>query len=187
MPYKTLSTAEYVKPRYIDKLISRCAQLLVLGFIVSYGLSILLALPPPQSLNLTLTKLARNPYDVSEHGHLALLYAESTNQKLARYELQLTNSLQASFVTPVGNVLGETTKLAQARELLEIQPLKRRQDFAYWQKIVIDHPEYRDGWVQLSYIAFNEGNIKEVKLYLNKIRDLDPNYILSLPKPLQQL
>lgn len=187
MPHTSLYTAVSVKPRYIDRLISRCAQLLFLCLLTSFGVSKLLALPQSDRLNLTLTKLARNPYDLPEHVHLALLYAGSTSHDLARYELQIAEHLQTSFVTPVDNVLEETTQLFQTRDLLETQPLKRKQIFEYWQKIAIDHPLYRDGWVQLMYLAYNEGNIKEAKLYLNKIRDLDPNYIEMLPEVVKNL
>jgi len=52
-----------------------------------------------------------------------------------------------------------------------------------WKRIVEEKPEYRDGFVMLAWYAKELGKTDEEKTYLQKVKNLDPNY--ALPEVLQ--
>ncbi len=181
-----LKQQQVYKLRFIDIFIASFRRWIFLGFVMSFVLSILLKTPVTQELNLVLNKLSKTPYDPALHSKLTYLYSQTQDKAVARRELNLAQA-QFTFITPLHQVLGTTSDFSQAENLLDRFPVVKKQEFYYWQKLAIDHPQLRESWVQLLYLAYNEGSFNEAKLYLNKIRALDPNYILSLPLPLKQL
>ncbi len=48
--------------------------------------------------------------------------------------------------------------------------------YAYWMEIIRAHPDYRDGYFMVATLAYQRGNIREAREYLNKVREIDPNY-----------
>ncbi len=61
----------------------------------------------------------------------------------------------------VSQVLGATAKDEQHRD--------------YWKQIVKEHPDYRDAYIALAYIAYKEGETQEAVSYIHEASDLDPN------------
>lgn len=48
---------------------------------------------------------------------------------------------------------------------------------SYWQNIVGSHPDYRDGYFNLAIIAYRMNNFPDARMYVKKVKELDPNYI----------
>jgi tetratricopeptide (TPR) repeat protein len=48
--------------------------------------------------------------------------------------------------------------------------------YTYWVEIVRAHPDYRDGYFMVATLAYQRGNIREAREYLNKVSEIDPNY-----------
>lgn len=46
----------------------------------------------------------------------------------------------------------------------------------YWKKVVIDYPNYRDGYMQLAILTYQIGNMVASINYVEKVLELDPNY-----------
>lgn len=90
---------------------------------------------------------------------------------------QLQHSVQS--VIPQYNK-PESTKVLGAEENGTIENTATRQslntEYAYWQAIVDARPDYRDGYVRLTLLAYQLGKQSEAKSYLDTIRHLDPNY-----------
>ncbi len=48
--------------------------------------------------------------------------------------------------------------------------------YTYWMEIVRAHPDYRDGYFMVATLAYQRGNMQQAREYLNKVREIDPNY-----------
>lgn len=46
----------------------------------------------------------------------------------------------------------------------------------YWQGILQKHPDYRDGYLELSILEYQLKNYKAAREYVKKSLELDPNY-----------
>jgi tetratricopeptide (TPR) repeat protein len=54
--------------------------------------------------------------------------------------------------------------------------LEADQKTAYeWEQILVEKPDYRDGWLQLSAIYAKMGNIPKAQETLNRAKAIDPN------------
>lgn len=71
------------------------------------------------------------------------------------------------------NVLGSMTNGTQP-ESSTAQQLEH--EYARWQTIIKQHPDYRDGFYTLSLLAYQLQQIQEAKNYLSVVKKLDPNY-----------
>jgi Tfp pilus assembly protein PilF len=49
------------------------------------------------------------------------------------------------------------------------------QHVEYWQKLVADHPTYRDGFLELAQYAYEDGNLDLARAYIKKAKSIDPN------------
>ena len=45
----------------------------------------------------------------------------------------------------------------------------------YWQDVLAKHPDYRDGYIQLASLAYDNGNLTQTHAYLAQAQTLDPN------------
>lgn len=73
------------------------------------------------------------------------------------------NAINVS-INPV-NVLGATQ--TEKETVLE--------EYAFWQKIVREKPEYRDAYIALTSLAYQLSKPEEAKAYLTQAATLDPN------------
>lgn len=80
--------------------------------------------------------------------------------------LVLVNFLNVSL--PQTNVLGAQTE----KESLE-------KDYAFWQEVVKDKPDYRDAYLTLGSLAYQLNRREEGKMYADKALKLDPNNSLA--------
>ena len=126
-----------------------------------------------------LQQLAFHPDDAAAHVQLMKLYGSGKQNTEMEQEMAL---LTADAVS--AQVLGVADEIIEKSKSQPQQYFKRRE---YWLSKTTALPQFRDGWVQLAYLAFNEENFDEASFYLQKIKDLDPNFIELLPEKLQQL
>ena len=51
-----------------------------------------------------------------------------------------------------------------------------KQETAYqWEQILIERPDYRDGWIELAALYYNLGEKQKAKEAVARAKDLDPN------------
>ncbi len=159
-----------------------CVAFLCCLFIFSLKLKPVEMLP----LSQLLSDLSKQPFTLLPHIRLAHLYLTTGNARSAYQEWNTAQYVSNRPVEPI-DVLGETLEYAQVKKQLEENPEDIKRVISYWQKTALAYPNYRDSWVQLAFLAFNNGEINEVKNYLNKIKALDSNYNNSLPPELKSL
>ena len=82
----------------------------------------------------------------------------------------ILRNLHLAVISPVA-VLGTTDTQREARELRNA----KEQEFAYWQQVIVTHPDYRDAYIRLVALSYELGSPKETALYGEKLRQLDPN------------
>ncbi len=118
-------------------------------------------LDKPQNLKiqLKLTEILLANHQLNEAGKMLLL-AES-NQK---------NNPQ---------VLGETTNssltsLQQQKNLSDPEDIKRL--IVFWEKVVAEKPNYRDGYLQLAVLNYKIWQNEKAEEYLKKALLVDPNF-----------
>ena len=71
------------------------------------------------------------------------------------------------------HILGaETESSSQAR----VDYVTKTNQYAYWQSVVEQHPNYRDGYYALATLAYELRKYNEARFYLTKTKALDPNY-----------
>jgi tetratricopeptide (TPR) repeat protein len=110
---------------------------------------------------------SNNLIDIFTHPFSALVH-ENLAQTLQRSGWQTLADRELALVAELSPVLSaETTAKEQRREAETI----------YWQKILISHPDYRDAYIQLAAIAYQEGNLTQTHAYLTQAQNLDPNNV----------
>lgn len=127
-------------------------------------------------LSSLLAQTSEEPRDARFHLELAKQYMKLGNRPQAAHELILAKQLTAGEAS---NVLGETTHVE--RELIA-GPERLQKEQAFWQDVVNTYPNYRDGWVQLYVIATNLQQKQQANQIVEKIRQLDPNYVVTIPQ-----
>lgn len=122
------------------------------------GYNLLLIRARPVSLIQNIVMIFRQPGSASPHEQLAKLLWNTGARSIARQELRL-----AADLSP--NVLGASvdTSVQEAKSL------------RFWQDTVANHPDYRDGYIQLAALSYTQGNMKQAITYLQEAQALDPN------------
>lgn len=54
-----------------------------------------------------------------------------------------------------------------------------QKQYAYWQIVVSDHPDYRDGYYALAVLAYELGRNSDAVIFLRQVRAIDPNFVNS--------
>lgn len=73
------------------------------------------------------------------------------------------------------NVLGVSSDQDMVTNLKNQQGSLEK-EYAYWQSVVIAHPDYRDGYYTLALLAYELRRIPEARVYVQKVAEIDPNY-----------
>ncbi len=99
------------------------------------------------------------------------------------------NILLAAVFVLVSLLLLREEKLRTNQRILGLQTqLKATQRKAFdWEQILIERPDYRDGWIQLAAVYYQLGDKEKAKNALVKAKTLDPlnETIISFEKLLQ--
>ncbi len=138
---------------------------------------------PKTHLERVLHDVAQFPFAVDHHIQLVKLYFEGGEVIKAKKELQIASEI--SQYVDVSDVLGiQAVVDATIVELSTVQT-RKQQLFQYWETAVASHPEYRDAWVQLYYLALNQHNESLARTFYEKLVTLDPIYTRTLNAQLQ--
>lgn len=70
----------------------------------------------------------------------------------------------------------KTKAILGASDSLAAEHAAVQNRYDYWQNVIRNHPDYRDGYYMVAVLAFQRGNISESRMHLNKVKVLDPNY-----------
>ena len=86
------------------------------------------------------------------------------------------NIIFAIFFVLVSFFLLKEEKIRNEKRILGLQTqLKADQKAAFdWEQILLEKPNYRDGWFYLSAIYYRLGQIEKAKEALEKAKELDP-------------
>lgn len=68
-------------------------------------------------------------------------------------------------------VLGQKSEVAGFKPDLSAQ-------IDYWQQVASASPTYRDAWVKLATLYYQEEDITAAKFYMQKAIEIDPNWIV---------
>lgn len=75
-------------------------------------------------------------------------------------------SHEFAIVAELSPVLGASATAKTQREAAQMK---------YWQDTAANHPDYRDAYVQLASLSYQEGNLVQSHAHLVKAQILDPN------------
>lgn len=64
------------------------------------------------------------------------------------------------------NILGATEN--QGTDIIK--------EINYWKDVVNNHPDFRDGYMQLASLTYQMNNLAAAIDYVNKVLELDPNF-----------
>lgn len=108
-------------------------------------------------------------------GSLIMLNIAFTNTEVFRGIAKRLGMEQyaSSLLSHVFNVLGASSSQPTEEEQ---KPSNLRADYARWEKIAAEYPDYRDAHYILATLAFQLGDNAAAKTHLEEVRSLDPNY-----------
>ena len=91
------------------------------------------------------------------------------------YPNQAVTELASFNQTTATNVLGDTTNDASPINTWKNEQKALSAQYAYWESITEEYPNYRDGCLALARLAYMLNKPDEVKINLQKAEHLDPN------------
>ncbi|OGY25008.1 MAG: hypothetical protein A2Y57_02440 [Candidatus Woykebacteria bacterium RBG_13_40_7b] len=112
-----------------------------------------------------------DPNNPQVHLKLAHLYEETNNLNLA-YE-EASKAVALSNNSPQASV-----ELEKIKAVLE-EEKKLYENIVYWEKEVLEKPDYRDAWIQLASNYYRIKDFGKAKEAINKALELDPNYEIA--------
>jgi tetratricopeptide (TPR) repeat protein len=118
----------------------------------------LVAITKPLGYSDNISQIFIHPFSAPMHENLAQTLWDAGNRTLATQEFVLVSELSP--------VLGASTTAKIQQETTNM---------IYWQHIVSAHPDYRDAYLQLAQLSYQNGNLIQTQAYLLKAQALDPN------------
>ncbi len=119
-----------------------------------------------------LSAVLRSPWDPAAHVALATLLRQEGYLPAARQEL-----LVAADQNP--NVLGANTSI-ELLDAWEDEPRQLAEALSFWQQLTNEKPDYRDAFLQLALVAYQQGNMSEARAAAARALALDPTSPLVL-------
>lgn len=145
----------------------------LLFIIVSVSfVSSLLFWQPPSKLKELLNTNQKSPFNQKNHQSLSKLYSQLHQNSKAQKEMQLATQFKG---------MHEKTAVLGQQESNTTHQQKFADQIHYWQTITATYPTYKDGWLQLLFLAQitqNEELFIQSKEELIKIA---PEYIQNPP------
>ena len=148
------------------------------------------AILPKNQVQSLKEKLVRNPNDFKAHLQLAQKFlannqlpeAEQTlllAQKIFNHEVTSSAYFQFSIFNSENKVLGakasnELNELWQEKQYSDPEDIRLL--ITAWEKIMVEKPDYRDGWLQLAILHYKLYKNDKAKENLLKALEIDPNY-----------
>ncbi len=118
-------------------------------------------------------------HPTSFDAHLALAHDlwQKGDWTQTKNELLIAQTLSPSSLLPeeTKKVLGATASPVDLLREWEEEPKRLEKEFQFWQTVVAQKPDYRDGFIQLAAISYQLGKVDGAKQYLATAQTLDPN------------
>lgn len=91
---------------------------------------------------------------------------------------QLIDNRQFKAADKIIQVLGESDVNTKAlrQKKANLDPEEIQKQINYWKKILVDKPDYRDGYLQLAKLYWQIYDEEAARDNLQKALELDPNY-----------
>ena len=140
---------------HISRIFSASLWLLLFALI---SLNIILVISKPLAYSDKIFQILDHPFSAPAHEDLAQTLLNSGARTLAGREFALISELSP--------VLGAQTTAREQQNATEI---------TYWENIIVAHPDYRDAYLQLAELNYQNGNLTQTQEYLLKAQTLDPN------------
>lgn len=122
--------------------------------------------------------LAR-PWSLEAHVDLAQAFWQAGAGQAAKTELVFASSLK-SLASSGFSVLG--TSSADPEILLkdwQNLPSVLRSRYRFWQNVAVEKPNYRDAYLTLAALAYQQSRFREAEFNLNQALAIDPNSALA--------
>lgn len=107
-----------------------------------------------------------NPQSLLPHIVLAQSAWTSGDWRAAKNELLVAQSL---------NILGASTSPLDLLQQWEKEPTRLGDEVSFWQQVVVNKPDYRDGFIMLAAVHYQLNNNAKATQYLETAKLLDPN------------
>ncbi len=117
-------------------------------------------------------------YPTSAESHVILARSawSKGNESLAKNELLVAQAILARSGGREKNVLGVTTSPLDLLRQWEEEPKRLEQEMKFWQSVVGEKKDYRDGYLAVSASAYRLNKIEEAQKSLDAAQTLDPNF-----------
>lgn len=120
-------------------------------------------------LSRSISALLGKIYLPQTHISLAQVYFKLGYNDKAKNELTFVQNSSK-------NVLGLATSVDTMLTNLYQEEKSRRDQLAYWQTLVMEKPDYRDGYIMLAALSYEQSLFSNATSYIQKAQQLDPNY-----------
>ncbi|MFH0863607.1 MAG: hypothetical protein V1858_00750 [Candidatus Gottesmanbacteria bacterium] len=132
-----------------------------------------------------------SPQEISPHFSLAQEYLKYGDIQSVERELFLAQELVTRLQSPLAianggqvrypltanrSVLGASLSPLKILEEIKSEPQKIQNQISYWEKVIFEKPDYRDGYLQLAILNYQIYENQKAKGYLSKAIEIDPNF-----------
>ncbi|HUS59758.1 MAG TPA: hypothetical protein VMX76_00010 [Nevskiaceae bacterium] len=136
------------------------AGVALLIFLIVYSLTL-----PKNQFQQAKEKLVKNPNEFEAHLILAEEFLKNNQFEKAEKELLMAQEQKPN---------SKLKKLWQKKLYSDPKDIKKL--IQAWEKIVAEKPDYRDAYLSLSWLHYQNYEDQKAKNYLQKTIELDPNF-----------
>jgi len=138
-----------------------------------FVINIRISVPPYFSQKID---ILAHPYALNPYISFASVLRAHASPAQATVLLQLADGMKRSvFGRQVSrNVLG----VSNIQNTWGQQDQKYQELYMYWNGVVNEKTDYRDGYIMLSYLAFQMNRTEEATAWMEKAKEVDPVYFL---------
>lgn len=151
------------------------AILLWCGLVAVFYVNVFVQIHNNQSFPSYFFQTLTHPFNPQPHVDSALTLRNQGFNQSAKRELTIAEDL---YKAGNGSVLGATTDPSVILNDWKAEPQILKDKYNYWKKIIVQKPDYRDGYIISGILAYELGKVQEAKSLFTKARELDPNYKL---------
>lgn len=118
-----------------------------------------------------------SPKSLSPHLLLAQEYLKRGDLEEMERELLIAQTLAtANRLSSNNSVLATSLSPLKVLEQIKNEPKRIRGEISFWEKVILEKPDYRDAYLQLAILSYQSYEKEKAKSYLGKALDLDPNF-----------
>ncbi len=128
----------------------------------------------PLAYGSRLSSIFSQPFSWEPHAALAVDLWNQGARQTAVQEVAISQELYAQKI-PESRVLGTTTTPDDLFTMWQNAPVQDEQRRQYWEQIIKNYPDYRDGYIQLASLLYTLGKTDEAVSYVRAAQTIDPN------------